>query len=77
MSCREVSDVTEALGDPGLGDCLHPQRGLQQMEEVLFAAVTATTGIHVGVFRATGERQWLMTPMGESWATSQADPTSQ
>lgn len=34
MSCRDVSDVTEALGDPGLRDCLHPQRGLQQMEEV-------------------------------------------
>lgn len=30
MSPREVSDVTEALGDPDL----HPQRGLQQMEEV-------------------------------------------
>lgn len=62
-------------GDPGLRDVCILSRVRANAGSV-FVTVTATMGIHVGVFKATGERQWLTIPMGESWTPSLADPTS-
>lgn len=45
------------------------------MREVSLCSFYCFHGDPGGGFRASGERQWLMTPIGESWTPSQADFT--
>lgn len=51
MGWKEVSDVTEALGDPGLRDWLHPRLGLEQMGEVSFCRCDCYDGDPRGGFQ--------------------------
>lgn len=62
MGYREVSDVTQAFRRPRPQTLSASSAWVRANGGSVFVTVTATMGIHVGVFTATGERQWLILP---------------